>query len=117
MDNKLTGSDLARGMLRRGDKHIWCAVSDESDEEAITDLNGNDFTAYIVKSENGYFYCSGGMQWLHAVPIKIKQITSQEVRFINTEPTDDGPKPLQRTEHSLGTLSAHIYDYDKNKLL
>ncbi len=81
MDNELTGSKLARAMLRRGDKNIWCAVADESDQEAMADLNGNDFTAYIVRFENGCFYCSGGMPWLHAVPIKIVPITYHELVY------------------------------------
>ncbi|WP_413501617.1 hypothetical protein [Psychrobacter maritimus] len=83
MGNELRGSNLARAMLKRGDKkEIWCAVSDESDQEAISDLNGNDFTAYIVKSQNGYFYCNGGMQWSYAVPIKIIPIKYTEAIYI-----------------------------------
>ena len=33
MDNNLTGSELAHAMLRNGDKNIWCAVGDESDQD------------------------------------------------------------------------------------
>ena len=78
--NRLTGSNLTRAILERGDKkEIWCAVSDESDQEATSDLYGNDFIAYIVKSQNGYFYCDGGMQWLYAVPVKIIPMTYTEV--------------------------------------
>ena len=77
--NRLTGSNLTRAVLERGDKkEIWCAVSDESDQEAISDLYGNDFSAFIVKSQNGYFYCDGGRQWLYAVPIKIIPMTYTE---------------------------------------
>ena len=76
MVNRLVGSDLTRAILKRGDKkEVWCAVSDESDQQATTDLYGNDFTAYIVKSQNGYFYCNCGMQWLYAVPVKIVPMT------------------------------------------
>lgn len=81
MDNKLTGSDLTRAMLERDYPKIWCAVDDESDQQAISDLNGNEFTAYIVKFQNGYFYCDGGMQWLYAVPIKISQVMESETIF------------------------------------
>lgn len=79
MDSELKGSSLALAMLNRGDKKIWCAISDDSDEEAMTDHDGNDFTAYIVAYEDGYFYCTGGMRWLHAVPIKINEIVHQEI--------------------------------------
>ena len=84
MDNKLTGSDLTRAMLERDDPKIWCAVDDESDQQATSYLKGNDFTAYIVKFQNGYFYCDGGMEWLYAVPIKIRAITYTEALFITT---------------------------------
>ena len=83
MVSKLTGSNLTRATLERGDKkEIWCAVSDESDQEATSDLQGNDFTAYIVEFKNGYFYCDGGMQWSYAVPIKITPIKYTEAIHI-----------------------------------
>ena len=81
MNNELKGSDLTRALLKRGDKQIWCAVDDESDEQAMMDHCGNDFTAYIVSFKNGCFYCSGGMSWLFAVPIKIVAVTQQEVNL------------------------------------
>ncbi|OXL18925.1 hypothetical protein [Psychrobacter sp. DAB_AL32B] len=89
MGNELRGSDLVRAMLERGDKQVWCSIDDKSDEQAMTAHDGNDFTAYIVSFKNGSFYCTGGMPWLCAVPIKIKQITQQEVKFVNTVRTDD----------------------------
>ena len=79
MGNELKGSDLARAMLGRGYKKVWCAIDDDSDEQAITDLTGNDFTAYIVDFRDGFFYCTGGMQWLYAVPIKIVPRTDHEM--------------------------------------
>ena len=82
MDNNLTGSELAHAMLRNGDKNIWCAVGDESDQETMSYLSGNDFTAYIVEFKNGCFYCSGGMPWLHAVPIKIVPTKYTEAIYI-----------------------------------
>ena len=81
MHNKLQGSNLTRAMLEHDYKNIWCAVDDNSDKQATSNLNGNDFTAYIVKYQNGYFYCDGGMQWLYAVPIKIVPLTDIEVIF------------------------------------
>lgn len=68
---KVLGSDLTRSMLMSGNQEIWCAVSDESDEEAMMDLYGNDFTAYIVSFYDGQFYCNNGRAWAFAVPIKI----------------------------------------------
>ena len=79
MNNELTGSDLTRAMLVRGDKRIWCAVCDDSDEQAMMDHYDNDFTAYIISFGNGCFYCDGGMPWGYAVPIKISTVTQCEV--------------------------------------
>ncbi len=76
MNKKLRGSELTRSMLERGYKKIWCAISDESDEKAMMDHDGHDFTAYIMVFKNKSFYCSGGMQWLYAVPIKIVPIVA-----------------------------------------
>ena len=81
MNNELKGSDLTRELLKRGDKRVWCAVDDESDEQAMMDHCGNDFTAYIVSFKNGCFYCSGGMSWLCAVPIKIVAVTQKEMKI------------------------------------
>ena len=81
MNNELKGSDLTRVLLKRGNKRVWCAVDDESDEQAIKDQCGNDFTAYIVSFKNGCFYCSGGMSWLCAVPIKIVAVTQKEMKI------------------------------------
>lgn len=79
MNNELKGSDLTRAMLSRGDKKIWCAVCDDSDEQAMMDHYGNDFTAYIVSFCDGYFYCSSGMPWGYAVPIKVSAVMQCEV--------------------------------------
>lgn len=74
MSNELKGSNLARTMLARGDKQIWCAIGDENDQETMAGHDGNDFTAYIVAFNEGYFYCTGGMPWLSAVPVKLIMI-------------------------------------------
>ena len=79
MGNELRGSDLVRAMLERGHKKIWCAIDDESDEQAMSDLSGNDFTAYIVSFKDGSFYCAGGRSWLCAVPIKISEVIESEL--------------------------------------
>ncbi|MDN3453575.1 MULTISPECIES: hypothetical protein [unclassified Psychrobacter] len=79
MNNQLKGSDLTRALLARGDKKIWCAVCDDSDEQAMMDHGGNDFTAYIVSFHEGCFYCSAGMPWGYAVPIKVSAVMQLEV--------------------------------------
>ncbi len=71
LGDRLTGSHLTRAMLTRGDKQVWCAVTDDSDEEAIKDLVGNDFTALIASFNEDSFFCTSGMQWSFAVPIKV----------------------------------------------
>ena len=81
MNGEITGSDLTRALLERGDKQVWCAVDDESDEQAMMDHCGNDFTAYIVSFKNGFFYCSCGTTWLFAVPIKISAVTQHEMKI------------------------------------
>ena len=79
MYQELTGSELTRAMLNRGDKQIWCAVGDDSDEEAMLDQVDNDFTARIVSFKDGNFLCTAGMAWSFAVPIKIVPLTQDEV--------------------------------------
>lgn len=71
MNTKMVGSDLTRSMLMSGYKEVWCAISDDCDEEAMMDHFGNDFTAYIVSFYDGQFYCNHGRAWAFAVPIKI----------------------------------------------
>jgi len=81
MHNGLKGSELTRAMLARGDSNIWCAVCDESDEQAMMDHCGNDFTAYIVSYSDGFFYCSAGTPWKCAVPIKICAVMQYEIEM------------------------------------
>ncbi|WP_201534078.1 hypothetical protein [Psychrobacter immobilis] len=81
MYRAMVGSELTRSMLKRGHQDIWCAVSDESDENAMEDQMSNDFTARIVSFREGQFYCAGDMPWLCAVPIKIIALRQSEVSF------------------------------------
>ncbi|MGM8898643.1 MULTISPECIES: hypothetical protein [unclassified Psychrobacter] len=81
MYKELTGSELTRAMLDRGDTQIWCAVSDNSDEEAMSDQVDNDFTARIISFDDNGFYCTAGMAWSFAVPIKISPLTQDEAGF------------------------------------
>ncbi len=75
----LRGSDLARNLLAKGANKIWCAVSDNSDEEAMSDQSYNDFRAHISKFSNEQFFCTSGMAWNFAVPIKVVAIDEDEI--------------------------------------
>ena len=75
----LRGSELTRAMLESGYKEVWCAVDDNSDEDAMRDQIEHDFTARIVSYDDEGFYCTAGMAWLCAVPIKIVEMTSEDV--------------------------------------
>ncbi len=77
MNNELKGSDLVRVMLKHGKKQIWCAVSDDSDEQTMLGHTSSEFTAHIVSFDDGSFYCTSNMPWLYAVPIKISEIVEQ----------------------------------------
>ncbi|MGE6329830.1 hypothetical protein ACQKCW_04425 [Psychrobacter pacificensis] len=81
MDSGLVGSKLTRSMLKNGHQEIWCAVSDVSDEDAMEDQVGNDFTACIVDFRDGQFYCTADNGWFHAVPIEVRALTQSEVGF------------------------------------
>ncbi len=78
MNTVVVGSELTRSMLEKGHQDIWCAVSDESDEDAMEDQMSNDFTARIVAFREGHFYCAGDMPWLFAVPIKVVALTQND---------------------------------------
>lgn len=81
MNSKLLGSDLTRAMLERGDKQVWCAVSNESEQDAmntIKNIDGN-FIMHIVTFKDGCFFCKEDSTWLYAVPIKKTLLTQDEV--------------------------------------
>lgn len=81
MSSELVGSDLTRAILERGDKQVWCAVSNESEQDAmntIKNIDGN-FIMHIVSFEDGYFLCKEEGTWKHAVPIKKTPLTQNEV--------------------------------------
>lgn len=80
-DNELTGSHLARAMLDQGNEKVWCAVADNSDEEAIQGLANNDFTDVVVSFSESGFYCTSGIEWAFAVPIKITVLTEDEANL------------------------------------
>ena len=81
MNDELLVSDLTRAMLERGDEQVLCAVSNESEQDAIKtikNIDGN-FIMHIVAFEDGYFLCKEESTWLYAVPIKKTLLTQDEV--------------------------------------
>ena len=84
MVNGLVGSDLTRYMLASKVEKVWCAISDDSDEQAMMNLDGNDFTANIVSHHEGYFYCEAGRSWLCAVPIKIVALEPEATEYLTS---------------------------------
>ncbi len=83
MSSKLSGSDLTRKMLERGNKNICCAVSNDSNEQAMTAINntGHDFLKYIVLFNDSHFLCKDGTAWQHAVPVEKVEMTQEEAGF------------------------------------
>ena len=66
LSSELTGSELCRAMLARGDYHVMCAVSDISESDAILSCN----SAVITSGEiRGAFTNSFDGLHEHAVPI------------------------------------------------
>lgn len=76
--SKIRGSHLTRIMLKRENKPVWCSVSDNSDEEAMQDLVGHNFTHLIESYKEGGFYCTSGMRWSFAVPIRIVVLSEMQ---------------------------------------
>lgn len=66
LSSELTGSELCKAMLARGDKYVMCAVSDISESDAILSCN----SAVITSGEiRGAFTNSFDGLHEHAVPI------------------------------------------------
>ena len=62
---ELTGSDLARAMLARGDKYVMCAIGDVSDADALDSMVVDN----AMSSNEDWFDCLDGRLWRYAVPI------------------------------------------------
>lgn len=81
---ELTGSELCRAMLARGDKFILCGVSDVDDADAAS----NEYDDLVSDAVTD-FNCKDGlfgtvsMRWNHAVPINDQgePLTASEVGF------------------------------------
>ena len=78
LSSELTGSELCKAMLARGDYHVMCAVSDISESDAILSCN----SAVITSGEiRGAFTNSFDGLHEHAVPINNQgePLTASEV--------------------------------------
>ena len=62
---ELTGSELCRAMLARGDKFVMCAVSDDGEEDTLLD------GYYVAVSSIGFrgVFENYDHNWVHATPI------------------------------------------------
>ena len=80
MSAKLVGSSLTRIMLERGDKHIWCAVSNDSEGHAMTVIDEFDYSllVYITSFHDGEFLCKDGGSWRFAIPVRKIELTPKE---------------------------------------
>lgn len=83
MSFELVGSDLTRAMLERGDEQVWCAVSNESEQDVINTIKNMDrnFMMHIVSFEDGCFHCKEKSTWKYAVPIKKTLLTQNDVKL------------------------------------
>ena len=70
LSSELTGSELCKAMLARGDKYVMCGVSDVSDLDAASN-EYDDFMSDAVTdfdNKDGLFG-TASMRWIYAVPI------------------------------------------------
>ena len=70
LSSELTGSELCKAMLARGDKFILCGVSDSDDSDAANHED-DDFLAEAVTDfdDTDGLFGTTSMRWNHAVPI------------------------------------------------
>ena len=69
---RLSGSMLTCAMLARGEQQVLCAVSNESDEQAMAMIDNAEFDSlrHIVSAHNGEFFCKKGVAWQYAIGVK-----------------------------------------------
>ncbi len=74
---ELTGSDLCRKMLERGDKYVMCLVSDSSQEDTLLD----GYSAAISSMTYNECFYGYDFTWLYATPINNQgePLTASEV--------------------------------------
>lgn len=67
LSSELTGSDLCRAMLARGDGYVVCLVSNVADSHAIKNREHTTLIEQWVERDGFYNYRS--QNWGHAVPV------------------------------------------------
>ena len=74
LSSELTGSDLARAMLERGDKYVMCLVFD--------DIRNLDVT-YVIRGYNDGYFHTKHESWKNAIPINNQgePLTASEAGF------------------------------------
>ena len=77
LSSELTGSELCKAMLARGDKYVMCAVNDDGQEDTLLD----GFYAAVQSVENGVGFYGYDNYWGYATPINNQgePLTSSEV--------------------------------------
>lgn len=65
---ELTGSDLCRAMLERGDKFVMCSVSMADDETALS-AETVTLNRIVISLDKEWLYTDTGTRWHYAVPI------------------------------------------------
>ena len=81
MISELQGSQLTQAILEKGNKRVWCAVSNISDDHAMLAVNNSyyELLVPIVASNNDSFICAKGNLWQYAVSVKRTELTANEV--------------------------------------
>ena len=76
--SELTGSDLCRAMLERGDKFVVCKLADTSEADAISNSAPKLVTEYDTY---GFYHAIADLYWKYAVPINNQgePLTASEV--------------------------------------
>ena len=82
LSSELTGSDLCRAMLARGDKFVMCAVSMADDETALS-AETVTLNRIVISLDKEWLYTDTGTRWHYAIPINNQgePLTAAEAGF------------------------------------
>ncbi len=70
LSSELTGSELCKAMLARGDKYVMCGVSDVSDLDAASNEYDDLISDAVTDFDNkDGLFGTASMRWIYAVPI------------------------------------------------
>lgn len=70
LSSELTGSELCRAMLARGDRYVMCGVSDVSDLDAASNEYDDLISDAVTDFDNkDGLFGTASMRWIYAVPI------------------------------------------------